>query len=130
MYTLASKGESTPRTQKVTSRVRGVVGVVVRPAIVRRRWPRGHRNAVADHDRVVVDEDFLDDEAHDSLPLHDVECLGRCAQAREKRRQGLGQAQRRPAGDPVPVGSAPVLQDEAGLARSTGPEVLGFNELA
>ena len=79
-----------------------------------------------------VDENLLDDEAHDSLPLHDVERRGRRrrAQAREKRRQGLGQAQRRPAGDPVPVGSAPVLQDEAGLARSTGPEVLGFNELA
>ena len=48
---------------------------------------------MADHDRVVVDEDLLDDEPHDSLPLHDVERLGRRAQAREKRRQGLGQAQ-------------------------------------
>ena len=48
---------------------------------------------MADHDRVVLDEDLLDDEAHDSLPLRDVERLGCCAQAREKRRQGLGQAQ-------------------------------------
>ena len=100
MYTLASKGESTPRTQKVTSRVRGVVGVVVRSATVRWRWPRGYGNAVADHDLVVIDEDLLDDEAHDSLPLHDVERLGRRAQAREKRRQGLGQAQMRGAGAP------------------------------
>ena len=86
-------GVATPRTQKVTSRVRGVVGVVVRSATVRWRCPRGHGNAVADHDRVVIDEDLFDDEAHDSLPLHDVERRGRRAQAREKRRQGLGQAQ-------------------------------------
>ena len=91
--TLPHNGAVTPRTQKVTSRVRGVVGVVVRSAVVRWRRSRGHRNAVADHDRVVIDEDLLDDEAHDSLPLHDVERLGRRAQAREKRRQGLGQAQ-------------------------------------
>ena len=73
------------------------LGVVVRSATVRWRRPRGHRNAVADHDLVVIDEDLLDDEAHDSLPLHDVERRGRRAQAREKRRQGLGQAQVRGA---------------------------------
>ena len=52
---------------------------------------------MADHDRVVIDEDLFDDEAHDSLPLHDVERRGRRTQAREKRRQGLGQAQMRGA---------------------------------
>ena len=86
-------GVITPRTQKATSRVRGVIGVVVRSATVRWGWSRGHGNAVADHDRVVIDEDLLDDEAHDSLLFGDVERLGRRAQAREKRRQGLGQAQ-------------------------------------
>ena len=90
-------GPITPRTQKVTSRVRVVVGVVVRSATVRWRWPRGHGNAVADHDLVIIDEDLFDDEAHDSLPLHDVERRGRRAQAGEKRRQSLGQAQMRGA---------------------------------
>ena len=51
---------------------------------------RAHRNTVADHDRVVIDEHLLDDGAHDSLPLHDIERLGRRAQTREKRREGLG----------------------------------------
>ena len=48
---------------------------------------------MSDHDRVVADEHFLDDEAHDSLLLDDVERLGRRAQAREERRQSLRQAQ-------------------------------------
>ena len=83
----------TPRTQKVTSMVRGVAGAAARFAGVRWRRPRGNGNAVSDHDRVVADEHFLDDEAHDSLLLDDVERLGRRAQAREERRQTLRQAQ-------------------------------------
>ena len=73
--------------------VRGVTGAAVRLAGVRWRRPRGNGNAVSNHNRVVVDEHFLDDESHDSLPLDDVECLGRRAQAREERRQSLRQAQ-------------------------------------
>ena len=83
----------TPRTQKVTSMVRAVTGAAARFAGVRWRRPRGNWNAVSDHDRVVADEHFLDDEAHDSLLLDDVERLGRRAQAREERRQSLRQAQ-------------------------------------
>ncbi len=35
-----------------------------------------------DDDRVVANEDVLDDEAHDSLALQDVKCVGGAAQAR------------------------------------------------
>ena len=72
---------------------RAVIGAAVRFAGVGWRRPRGHGNAVSNHDRVVADEHFLNDEAHDSLPLDDVECLGGRAQAREERRQSLRQTQ-------------------------------------
>ena len=73
--------------------VRGVIGAAVRFAGARWPRPRGNGNAVSDYDRVVADEHFLDDEAHDSLLLDDVERLGGRAQAREKRRQSFGQTQ-------------------------------------
>ena len=50
-----------------------------------------------DDDRVVANEDVLDDEAHDSLALQDVKCVGGAAQAAEERRQRLGKAQERGA---------------------------------
>ena len=46
-----------------------------------------------DDNRVIADEDILDDQAHDSLALHDVKRVGSAAQTAEKRREGLGQAQ-------------------------------------
>ena len=59
------------------------------------RWrrSRGNGNAVANHDRVVADEDLLDEEPHDPLPFQDVERLGRRPQARQKRREGFSETQ-------------------------------------
>ena len=61
-------------------------GVAVRTG-TRWRRSRGNGNTVANHERVVADEDLLDEEPHDPLPLHDVERLGRRPQARQKRRE-------------------------------------------
>ena len=46
-----------------------------------------------DDDRVVADEDLLDDQAHDLLPLNHVERVGGAAQTTEERRKRLGKAQ-------------------------------------
>ena len=46
-----------------------------------------------DDDRVVADEDVLDDEAHDSLPLNDVKRIGGAVQTTEERGKRLGKAQ-------------------------------------
>ena len=48
-------------------------------------------------DCVVADEDVLDDQAHDSLALQDVERVGGVAQPAEERRESLSQAQERSA---------------------------------
>ena len=47
------------------------------------RWrrSRGNGNAVANHDRVVADENLLDEESHDPLPLRNFERLSRRPQA-------------------------------------------------
>ena len=45
-----------------------------------------------DDDRVVANEDVLDDEAHDSLALNDVKRVGGAAQTAEERRESLGKA--------------------------------------
>jgi len=47
---------------------------------------------VADHDRVIADEYLLDDQAHDTLTLNDVQGVGGHAQPRQKRRERLCQA--------------------------------------
>ena len=52
---------------------------------------------MANHDRVVADEDLLDEEPHDPLPFQDVERLGRRPQARQKRREGFSETQMRGA---------------------------------
>ena len=59
--------------------------------------PEGTGNAVANHDGVVVDEHLLDEKPHDPLPFHDVECLSRRPQARQKRREAFGEMQMRGA---------------------------------
>src|ERR1019366_560542 len=53
----------------------------------------GDRDAVADNDGVVADQNLLDDEAYDSLALEDVKRIGGAAQSCEERRESLGQAQ-------------------------------------
>ena len=78
---------------------------------------RGHRpdgDAMPDDDRVVADEDFLDDEAHDSLPLDDVKRVGGAAQTTEERRERLSKAQERGAigslvGDGLQLGAQRLL---------------------
>src|ERR671918_173112 len=77
----------TPRTQKVTSTAVDIIRHlrVLRTAPSRRSgW---HGNAVADDDRVVVDEHLFDDQADDALPLDEVECFGGYPQPRQKRRE-------------------------------------------
>jgi hypothetical protein len=52
---------------------------------------------VAEHDRIIAAEDLLDHQAHQTLPLDDVERVRGLSQARKKRREGLRQTQvRRP----------------------------------
>ena len=43
-----------------------------------------------DDDRVIADEDVLDDQAHDSLALDDVKRVGGAAQTAEERCERLG----------------------------------------
>ena len=50
-----------------------------------------------DDDRVVANEDVLDDEAHDSLALIDVKRVGGAAQTTEECRESLGKAKERGA---------------------------------
>ena len=50
-----------------------------------------------DDDRVVANEDVLDDEAHDSLALDDVKGVGGAAQMAQERRERLGKAEERGA---------------------------------
>ena len=50
-----------------------------------------------DDDGFVADEDLLDDESHDSLPLDDVKRVGGAAQTTEEGRERLGKAQERGA---------------------------------
>ncbi len=104
----------TPRTQKVTSTAgrAGSAARSCRAAMRRRDRPDG--DAMPDDDRVVADEDVLDDEAHDSLPLEDVERVGGAAQATEEGRERLSKAQERGAigslvGDGLQLGAQRLL---------------------
>src|ERR1700739_1705093 len=71
-----STGESTPLTQKVIFLRRG-------STIVLRR-PRRDRDAMTDGDGVVSDQDFFDNEAHDSLTFRDAKRFSCAAQAGKK----------------------------------------------
>ena len=48
---------------------------------------------MADDDGVAVDEHFFHDQAHDALPLDDVEGIGGHADPRQKRRECLRESQ-------------------------------------
>jgi retron-type reverse transcriptase len=82
----------TPRTQKETSTAwrAGSAAGSCRAAL--RRRCRTDGDAMPDDDRVVADEDVLDDEAHDPLSLNDVKRIGGAAQTTEERRERLGKA--------------------------------------
>jgi retron-type reverse transcriptase len=62
----------TPRTQKQTLSAWGDGGATGGRRAAQRRGRRTDGNAMPDDDSVVADEDVLDDEANDSLPLKDV----------------------------------------------------------
>jgi hypothetical protein len=62
-----------------------------------RRGRQAGGDAVPDDDSIVANEDVLDDEAHDSLALNDVERVSSAAQTAEERRESLGKAQERGA---------------------------------
>jgi hypothetical protein len=47
---------------------------------------------MSDDDRVVANEDVLDDEAHDALALNDIKRVGGAAQTPKERRERLGKA--------------------------------------
>jgi len=88
---------TTPRTQKQTWSAWRLMGATGggRAAL---RWGRGtNGNAMPDDDGVVANEDVLDDQAHDSLALNDVERVSSAAQTAEERRKSLGQTQERGA---------------------------------
>ena len=65
----------TPRTQKVTSIVSDVIRVARRRASTVRR-SRWNGDAVAEHDRVIADEYFLDDQSHNAS-FEDVQGVSR-----------------------------------------------------
>ena len=48
---------------------------------------------MADSDGVVTDQNLLDHEPHNSLPLNDIERIGSAAQTGKERRESLCQAQ-------------------------------------
>ena len=50
-----------------------------------------------DNDRVVANEDVLDDEAHDSLALHDIKRVGGTPQTTEESHESLSKVQERGA---------------------------------
>jgi hypothetical protein len=67
-----------------------------------------------DDDRVVANEDVLDDETHDSLALNDFKRVGGAAQTAEERGERLGEAQERDAigslvGDRLQLGAQRLL---------------------
>jgi hypothetical protein len=92
---LDKSGETTPRTQKQTSAIRRVMGPAGNWRAAVRRGRQSDRNAMPDDDRVVADEDVLDDQPHDSLALIDVKRVGGSAQATEERCERFGKAQKR-----------------------------------
>jgi hypothetical protein len=61
------------------------------------RWCRWDGDAVADHNRVIADEDLLDEQAHEALSLDEVQRVRRHPQPSEKRRERFREARiRRP----------------------------------
>src|SRR5215471_1921790 len=109
-----NSGDLTPRTQKVTFGISTFIGGVrgLRAASMwRSRW---YRNAVADDDRIVADEHFLDDQTYDALPLDDVKGVRGFTQPREKRRERFRETQicrsfSRLFGNRLPLGSQGLL---------------------
>src|SRR3972149_10440987 len=111
---LASKGLITPRTQKVASVGSGIIGANQRRGTASVRWYRWNGNAVTDHDRVIADQHLLDEQAHEALPLEDVQRVRRYPQPGEQRRERLrGAPIRRPLsrliGDRLPLGAQRLL---------------------
>ena len=120
-----NNGDTTSLTQKVILRVWAPFSSIRgRRGTLRRGW-RGDRDAVADSDGVVADQDVLDDETHDSLALDDIKRVGGTAQSGEERRESLGQAQEHGAvvslvGDRLQLGAQrllPVTQRRHSLAQ-------------
>jgi len=85
-------GVITPRTQKVTLAGRTPFGSARRGRATAGRRRRCNRDAMPDDDRVLADQDFFDDEAHDALAFEDIEGVGGAVQSREERREGFCQA--------------------------------------
>src|SRR5437867_13337545 len=89
---LLKSGEITPRTQKVISGI-SEVGAAHRRGTASGRRTRWDGDTVTDNDCVIAYKHLLDDEAHDALPLDDVQSVGCHAQPRQERRECLREAQ-------------------------------------
>src|ERR1700730_4930655 len=85
MYRLLSKGLITPLTQKV------IWAFWLRAAVLRRT--RRNRDAVTNSDGIFTDQNFFNQELHDSLAFDDTKrCRRRCA-SEEGMGKGFCQAQ-------------------------------------
>src|SRR6516225_5644693 len=79
-------GESTPLTQKVISTF-GVVG----SSVLGRTWR--NRNAVANGDGILADQNVFNQQSHDFLPFDDTKRFRRAAQASKECCECFRQAQ-------------------------------------
>ena len=76
-------GEATPLTQKVISADRGAAGAPGDRRVIGRRGRRD-RDAVPNEDRVIADQNLLDDESDDSLPFQNVERVSAASRSRAR----------------------------------------------
>ena len=83
----------TPRTQKVTSVDIGFVGPDRRRRITPARRCRWNWDAVANQDCVIADQHLLDEQAHEALPLKDVERV-RAVRNRERKAESVSARRR------------------------------------
>src|ERR1700730_2295988 len=85
MYRLLSKGLITPLTQKV------IGACWLRAAVLRRT--RRNRDAVTNGDGIFSDQNFFNQESHDSLAFDDTKRFGGAAKASKEHGEGFCQAQ-------------------------------------
>jgi hypothetical protein len=90
-------GVITPRTQKVMSAVSKVIRVSRGCRATSVRWRRWRGDAVTDNDRVIADQNLLDDQANDTLTFDYVKRIGGHSQSREEGGERLREVQVRGA---------------------------------
>ena len=89
---MANSGESTPRTQKITSAVLAIWLAGMRGwAAFGRSVGEGDR--MADHDLIIPHKDLFDQQAHDLLAIEDVESMQRSAEPAEECGERFGETE-------------------------------------